>query len=149
MRGSADKCFWNAGNGRLSKCFGGELTLPQLRNIRIEELLDRETIQIKSPELVEQMTNAVVLVTGGDGSILPDLKNLADKLGLASKIIFTGNVAHEKVNDYLAVMDIAVMVKSNWYGSPVKIFEYGAASLPMICPDTIPVRDVITDSDLS
>jgi FlaA1/EpsC-like NDP-sugar epimerase len=52
---------------------GGELTLPQLRNIKIEELLDRETIQIKSPELLEQMKNAVVLVTGGAGSIGSEL----------------------------------------------------------------------------
>lgn len=100
---------------------------------------------IESFAVLATSSLSLKLLIVGDGSILPDLKNLAEKLGLASKIIFTGNVAHEKVNDYLAVMDIAVMVKSNWYGSPVKIFEYGAASLPMICPDTTPVRDVITD----
>ena len=51
----------------------GELTLPQLRNIKIEELLGRETIQIKSTELLDQMKGAVVLVTGGAGSIGSEL----------------------------------------------------------------------------
>jgi len=52
---------------------GGELTLPQLRSIRIEELLNRETIQIKSAELTEQFKNSVALVTGGAGSIGSEL----------------------------------------------------------------------------
>jgi FlaA1/EpsC-like NDP-sugar epimerase len=52
---------------------GGELTLPQLRNIRIEELLGRETIEIKSTQLGEQMKNSVVIVTGGAGSIGSEL----------------------------------------------------------------------------
>jgi len=97
-------------------------------------------------ELADTLSSLKLLIVG-DGNILPELKQLAEQLGLNTKIIFTGNVPHEKVNTYLVAMDIAVMVKSNWYGSPVKIFEYGAASLPMICPDTIPVRDVITDGE--
>ena len=92
-------------------------------------------------------SSSLKLMVVGDGSTLPELKSLAENLGLTSQIIFTGNVPHSDVNKYLAAMDIAVMVKSNWYGSPVKIFEYGAASLPMICPDTIPVRDVITEGE--
>lgn len=92
-------------------------------------------------------TPLLKLLIVGDGSILPALKEIAAQKGIQSKIIFTGNVPHDKVNEYLSAMDIAVMVKSNWYGSPVKIFEYGAAALPMLCPDTIPVRDVITDGE--
>jgi len=48
---------------------GGELTLPQLRNIKIEDLLGRDTIEINSAHLAEQMNDATVLVTGGAGSI--------------------------------------------------------------------------------
>ena len=35
------------------------------------------------------------------------------------------------------------MARSNWYGSPVKIFEYGALGRPIVAPDTGPVRDVM------
>jgi glycosyltransferase involved in cell wall biosynthesis len=41
-------------------------------------------------------------------------------------------------------MDITVMARSNWYGSPVKIFEYGAMRKVIIAPDVIPVQDVMT-----
>jgi glycosyltransferase involved in cell wall biosynthesis len=40
-------------------------------------------------------------------------------------------------------MDIAVMASSNWYGSPVKVFEYGAMSKAIIAPDNVPMRDVM------
>ena len=41
-------------------------------------------------------------------------------------------------------MDITVMARSNWYGSPVKIFESGAMKKVIIAPDVIPVQDVMT-----
>jgi glycosyltransferase involved in cell wall biosynthesis len=40
-------------------------------------------------------------------------------------------------------MDICCMMNSNWYGSPVKIFEYGLMNKAVIAPDVAPVRDVI------
>jgi len=42
-------------------------------------------------------------------------------------------------------MDVCVMAKSNWYGSPVKIFEYGLLKKPIIAPDNLPVRDVMVN----
>jgi glycosyltransferase involved in cell wall biosynthesis len=35
------------------------------------------------------------------------------------------------------------MAKSNWYGSPVKLFEFGLMKKPIIAPDTAPVKDVM------
>ena len=35
------------------------------------------------------------------------------------------------------------MAASNWYGSPVKIFEYGWMGIPIIAPDNVPMRDVM------
>lgn len=82
------------------------------------------------------------LLIVGDGETLPVLREQVNKAGLAEKVIFTGNVPHVKVFSYLQVMDICVMGKSNWYGSPVKIFEYGAMGKAIIAPDNGPVRDV-------
>ena len=44
-------------------------------------------------------------------------------------------------------MDIAVMPSSNWYGSPIKIFEYGAMGRAVIGPDVPPVREVMSDGE--
>ena len=40
-------------------------------------------------------------------------------------------------------MDITIMARSNWYGSPVKIFEYGAMHKAIIAPNVVPVQDVM------
>lgn len=83
------------------------------------------------------------LLIVGDGIILNDLKRQVQDLGLMDKVIFTGKIPHYRVFDYIARMNICIMARSNWYGSPVKIFEYGLMNKPIIAPDTKPVTDVM------
>jgi glycosyltransferase involved in cell wall biosynthesis len=83
------------------------------------------------------------LLIVGDGSILNDLKRQASGLGIENAVIFTGKIGHQHVFNYISVMDICIMAKSNWYGSPVKLFEYGLMRKPIIAPDTSPVKDVM------
>jgi glycosyltransferase involved in cell wall biosynthesis len=92
--------------------------------------------------LQEEYSNARMLIVGA-GEVLPDLQSRVLSLGLEKKIHFTGNVAHQKVYDYLSLMDITIMARSNWYGSPVKIFEYGAMRKAIIAPNVVPVQDVM------
>lgn len=47
----------------------GQLSSQQLRSVRIEELLERETIQLDSKNINREIKNKVVMVTGGAGSI--------------------------------------------------------------------------------
>ena len=86
------------------------------------------------------------LLIVGSGEALDDLKNLAQKLKIENQVVFAGSVPHHEVFNYIDLMDITVMAKSNWYGSPVKIFEYGAMGKAIIAPDVIPVRDVMIDA---
>ena len=90
-------------------------------------------------------TMKLFLLIVGDGETLPELQSYVLNNRIKN-IKFTGNVAHEDVYQYIDLMDITIMAKSNWYGSPVKIFEYGIMKKPIIAPDTIPVRDVIIDA---
>lgn len=85
------------------------------------------------------------LVIIGDGYLLPELKRRVAELKLEKQIIFTGPLRSEEVKVALYAINIGVMAKSNWYGSPVKIFEYGAAGNFVVAPDTVPVRDVMED----
>ncbi len=48
---------------------GGELSIRQIRDIRIEDLLGRDTIKLDSAAVSAQVENKVVLVTGAAGSI--------------------------------------------------------------------------------
>lgn len=83
----------------------------------------------------------------GDGETLPELKSQARALGVLNRVIFTGSVPHREVYTFIELMDICCMAKSNWYGSPVKIFEYGLMGKAVIAPDVVPVRDVMTEED--
>lgn len=87
------------------------------------------------------------LLIVGDGEALPELKAKARSLGILDRCIFTGSVAHREVYPLIEIMDICVMPDSNWYGSPVKIFEYGLMKKPVIAPDLGPLRDVMTDGE--
>ena len=47
----------------------GELDLKQIREIRIEDLLGRESVTLNNREVRQQIRNKTVLITGGGGSI--------------------------------------------------------------------------------
>jgi glycosyltransferase involved in cell wall biosynthesis len=99
--------------------------------------------------LVEAMSNLKKAFPGlralviGDGETLPDLREQARQLRVDDVIQFTGNLPRQTAFSKIAEMDICVMPTSNWYGSPVKIFEYGALGKAVIAPNNAPVRDVM------
>lgn len=100
-------------------------------------------ILIRAFSQVERKNLKLLIV--GDGESIPDLKKMVIDLGIQSKVIFTGSVKHSEVPTYISLMDICCMMDSNWYGSPVKIFEYGGMGKAVIAPDLSPVRDVMTN----
>ncbi|MCC6626736.1 MAG: polysaccharide biosynthesis protein [Chloroflexi bacterium] len=52
---------------------GGQVHASQMRDVRIEDLLRREAVQINIREIAEYLTTATVLVTGAGGSIGAEL----------------------------------------------------------------------------
>ena len=95
-------------------------------------------------KVIAAFPNTKLLIVG-DGIVLNDLKKLTQNLSLEQSVIFTGKVPHKLVFNYIQLMDVCVMAKSNWYGSPVKIFEYGLLKKPIIAPNNVPVRDVMVN----
>ncbi|MDZ4698691.1 MAG: glycosyltransferase family 4 protein [Rhodothermales bacterium] len=99
---------------------------------------------IRAAAELRRRSDGLVVLIVGDGEIRAELEALAQSLGVSDIVRFTGNVAHEEVFDHIEAMDACVMPDSNWYGSPVKLFEYGAMRKPIVAPDNGPVRDVFT-----
>lgn len=85
------------------------------------------------------------LLIVGDGASLPALRAEARKLGVLNQTVFTGSVPHREIYAHIALMDICCMAKSNWYGSPVKIFEYGLMNKPVVAPNVDPIHDVMDE----
>ncbi len=84
----------------------------------------------------------IKLLIVGDGDIFEELKELSSN---NKNIIFTGSIKHKNIFSYIDLMNISVMAKTNWYGSPVKIFEYGIMEKAIIAPNEIPLKDVMTN----
>lgn len=51
------------------KWVDGDLSLNQIKQIKIEDLLNRTPIQLKNPEVIKEVSNKVILITGAAGSI--------------------------------------------------------------------------------
>jgi glycosyltransferase involved in cell wall biosynthesis len=93
-------------------------------------------------EVIKHQPNARLMIVG-DGSIREGLQSKAEKLLPAGSYTFTGKVPHALVMNYIKSFDLAVMPSSNWYGSPIKIFEYGLTGVPVVAPDKGPLKDVM------
>src|SRR5207253_8092368 len=78
----------------------------------------------------------VSLLLVGDGPGRRAAQEKAAALGVASHVVSTGAVMHERIPDLLAAMDVAVAPfvwkEDHLYGSPMKLFEYMAAGLPSV-----------------
>jgi len=83
------------------------------------------------------------LILIGKGPELPKIRSLARSFGVENKVLFIGDIPHDKLPEYINLFDVAVMPDSNEYGSPMKIFEYMALGKAVVAPDYIPIRDVI------
>lgn len=57
----------------VNQWINGQLSFGQIRNIRIEDLLEREIIHIDESKVKESLTNKTILITGAAGSIGSEL----------------------------------------------------------------------------
>ncbi len=86
------------------------------------------------------------LLLVGDGDQREVLEDTSQQLGLGSAVIFTGNIPHDSVPEYIAAMDVAVAPynwKEDFYGSPLKLFEYMAAGKPTVAAAIGQIEEVI------
>jgi FlaA1/EpsC-like NDP-sugar epimerase len=57
----------------IAAVFEGEVSITQLREVRIEDLLGREPVELQLPELARDLAGQTVLITGAAGSIGSEL----------------------------------------------------------------------------
>jgi glycosyltransferase involved in cell wall biosynthesis len=92
----------------------------------------------------EEPGNRLLLV--GDGSARVELQGLANSLGVSNAVHFTGAVSPAEVPALLASMNVGVAPYHdcrNFYFSPLKVYEYMAAGLPVIAAAVGQLREII------
>jgi glycosyltransferase involved in cell wall biosynthesis len=65
----------------------------------------------------------------------------------ASDIFIPGFMDGEELLNFKQKINIGVMPGSNWYGAPNKIFEYGAAKMAVVAPDTPTISELFQNSE--
>lgn len=85
----------------------------------------------------------------GDGPQRPHLESLADSLGVREQLVFRGAMPPEEVPGALAGWDVGVAPypapreASEHYFSPLKVYEYLAAGLPVVASAVGEIPEVI------
>jgi FlaA1/EpsC-like NDP-sugar epimerase len=79
----------------------GKVEIEHIRNVEIEDLLGREPVDIKNPEIEKYIAGKVVLVTGGGGSIGSEICRQVSRFGPGMLIILDiyENNAYEVQNE--------------------------------------------------
>lgn len=108
---------------------------------RIDLLLDA------LPRILNKFPKSNLLLVG-DGPEKEKMIALTKNLGIHPNVTFTGPVNYEFIPEYIRIMDICVIPSATWYGSPTKLFEYGAMAKPIVGPQNTPVDEIIDNPSL-
>lgn len=102
-------------------------------------------------EAFQQLQKAdpdVHLLLVGDGPLRESLQQKVRQASLDDAVTFAGKVAHQEVPIYVAAMDVAVApypALSEFYYSPLKLFEYMAAGRAVVASRIGQVAQVLVD----
>jgi len=105
---------------------------------------------IESFTLVAQQSAHAQLLIVGDGPEREPLDREIAARNLVSRVRFTGSVAPESVPGLLASMDVAVApypALAQFYCSPLKLYEYMAAGLPIVASRIGQIEELIEDGE--
>lgn len=86
------------------------------------------------------------LLVVGDGPMADQIRTQADRLDLTDLVEFTGALPNEQVGRHLHRMDIACAPYpevQDFYFSPLKIYEYLAAGLPIVASGIGQIPDLL------
>ncbi|MDP2812111.1 MAG: glycosyltransferase family 4 protein [bacterium] len=89
---------------------------------------------IKSLPNIRQKIGDVNFLILGDGPEMENLKNLADKLGLASNVYFLGIIKHSEVINYFKAANLFIL-NTNYEGLSHTLLEAIKAGAPIITTD--------------
>ena len=91
-----------------------------------------------------ELANAV-LVLVGEGPARGEIAAAACAAGVEQRVVFAGPRRHDAIPGLLAAFDVALLPAINPYASPLKLFEYMAAGLPVVAPDQPNLREILVD----
>ncbi len=92
--------------------------------------------------MMPQLPAHAVLVIAGDGPQRDELLACADKLGIADRVRFTGNVGYDEMPDLYAAADAFVSASTSEV-HPLTVIEAQAAGLPAVVADAPGTSEIV------
>lgn len=123
----------------------GTFTLGYVSNLSHPR--EGQEVLIEAVAKLRAQGRAVTGLLVGDGHRRAELERLAEKLGVARFVRFTGNVPFEHVADYYAQIDLFVVPRVNDRAarlvSPMKPFEAMAMRVPLLVADLPALLEIV------
>ena len=95
------------------------------------------------PGILRNVPDSVFIIVG-DGELKPELRQLAEKLGIEKKIIFAG--FRKDVLEVMNIFDVFVL-SSLWEGMPLALLEAMALSKPIVATAVGGCRELVIDGE--
>ena len=87
------------------------------------------------------------LIVAGEGPARPALERQARMSGVEHLVRFTGVEQRQDIPDLIRSFDIALQPRAVAYASPLKLFEYMAASRAIVAPDQPNIREILKNGE--
>jgi phosphatidylinositol alpha-1,6-mannosyltransferase len=136
----------NAGGSEIRERLGLAADTPVLFAMQRLSPEKRVEVVIESFAIVSRKHPEARLVVGGTGPSLSDLQALAQKLGLADTVLFTGYIPDDDLPRYYAACDIFVF-HSAYETFGIVLAEAMAAGKPIVSVNHTAIPDVVSDRD--
>lgn len=98
------------------------------------------------------LENATLWIVG-NGDILTDLKNLAEKLKVIEKVVFFGRVPLEKLSEITSKAHVGISLEEDMglnyrFALPNKLFDYIQARIPLVVSALPEMKSLVTDNNI-